>query len=109
MDFYARAHLLLATLNYLGLESKVKEFVDVLNVMEKELLKVIIYAEMNRMSDSKYNNYVKKFVNEDQIDFMIKELKELLKAYQTVNDQESIKVLERLFIQLLGHFNVIIF
>jgi hypothetical protein len=108
MDFYSKAHLLLRTIEYLGFEERFKEFVDILKIMECELLKVISYAETNKLTTEKYIKYAEAFVHEDNCEKNLKELKELLKAYQTINDSESIKSLERLFIQLLGHFNVYI-
>ncbi len=81
-----------------------KEYVDVLQIMEKSLLGVISYAEENKMTESLYNTYVEMFVHEECDD--LNNLKELLVAYQTINDSVSLKMMERLFIQLLGHFNV---
>jgi hypothetical protein len=80
--------------------------------MEKDLGLIILFGESKKLTMEKYKDYVEFFAGISEHDPTVKEmeqvveLKEMLKAYQTLSDRESIKILERLFIQLLGHINV---
>ena len=77
--------------------------------MEKDVMGIINFAESIQLNENLIMKYVNCFVYENEVEKNLKELKNMLKALQTVNNQDSIKLLEKLFIQLLGHFNVVFF
>lgn len=71
--------------------------------MENDLMRIISFAESSKLTNEKYLNYVDIFVNnKNKIKDTLKELGKYLVAFQNINDKSSIKILERLFIQLLG-------
>ena len=72
-------------------------------MMEKDISRIISTAESQVMTEEKYMKFVEKFVNKTMTKEPLKELKKLFSVYQYVNDESSLKVCERLFIQLLGH------
>jgi hypothetical protein len=82
--------------------------------MENDLNGIIIFGEAKQMTLSRYMEYVEIIANVNEHSSTakemdeIKELREMLKAFQTLSDRDSIKILERLFVQLLGHINVIL-
>ena len=60
------------------------------------------------MTEEKYNEYVKIFIDgEKREDWMkiIASSKKAISIFQNINDLDSIKIYERLFIQLLGHLD----
>jgi hypothetical protein len=74
-----------------------------LKTMENDLLMIISFAESAKLTNEKYMSYVNIFINnKNKIPQALKELRKYLVAFQNINDQSSIKILERLFIQLLG-------
>ena len=106
LDIYMKSHIFKQILN-LHLKSVqndlVKEFTNSLNMMEKDISRIISTAESQVMTEEKYMKFVEKFVNKTMTKEPLKELKKLFSVYQYVNDESSLKVCERLFIQLLGH------
>lgn len=86
------------------LSSKIDAITSSANIMESDLLKIISFAEVSKLSNEKYMDYVDIFINhKNKIPQVLKELKKYLMAFQNINDKSSIKILERLFIQLLGY------
>jgi hypothetical protein len=78
--------------------------------MENDLNGLIQIGESKRLTQEKYLELVDLFANISEHSTTqpeeLKELKLMLHAFQTLSDSSSIKILERLFIQLLGHINV---
>jgi hypothetical protein len=117
LDIYIKAHLLIGVIDYLVGNKLVKDisdqFVESLKRMENDLNAIIKYGESKKLTMDKYMDYVEVFANVNEHNSStkemeeVKELREMLRAFQTLNDKASIKILERLFIQLVGHINVI--
>ena len=119
LDIYAKSHILKQFLNSNIIKKEIKslelDYRDdlnkriealtvVSNTMENDLLKFISYGEISKYTNEKYMDHVDIFINnKNKIPQAIKELKKYLVAFQNIADQNSIKNLERLFIQLLGH------
>lgn len=79
---------------------------ETLQTMESDLKKIIELGESLKLTQEKYLEYVDIFINkQEKIPAVMKELKKLLAVFQNINETFSLKILERLFIQLLGHFN----
>ena len=108
LDIYLKAHILKQILIFLKFESLNASFFETLKIMEKDILDLITIGETERLTEEKYLNYVEIFVKEPQkIDYSLKHLKKILNIFQNLGDTKSIKLLEKLFIQLLGHSQVI--
>lgn len=107
LDIYVKCHILkqLSSLNSNSLGIAIpREFIDSLNKMEKDIYHIITTAESSPFTEEKYMRYVEIFLdkNKKKRD-TIKEMKKLFIAYQNVNEEVSLKLCEKLFIQLLGH------
>jgi starch synthase len=106
LDIYVKAHIIKSIILFLGI-SELTAFITNFQTMEDDLLKVAETAEKEKFTMEKYNNMVILFSNGEKRDEWYKilpQLKKLLIVFQNVNDKESIENLERLYIQLLGHF-----
>lgn len=104
LDIYFKAHLLKVILESFGFEKLNESFYESLKIMENDLLDIIKFGEGEKLNENKYLEYVEIFVKDSQkIAFSLKMLKRMLVAFQNLGDKTSIKYLERLFIQLLGH------
>jgi hypothetical protein len=107
LDIYVKCHILKQLLsiqsNSLG-KVVTKEFIESINTMEKDIYRIITTAETTPFTEEKYMRYVEILVdkNKKKRD-VVKEIKKLFIVYQNVNDELSLKLCEKLFIQLLGH------
>jgi len=107
LDIYVKCHFLKQLLslhsNTLG-KVVPKEFIESLNTMEKDIYRTITTAETTPFTEEKYMRYLEIFVdkNKKKRD-VVKEIKKLFIVYQNVNEEVSLKLCEKLFIQLLGH------
>jgi len=83
--------------------------IESLETMDSDLTNLYKFAKANEFNEERYRNYVDIFVdNSLNKHATLKELKKLLNAHQTFNNKVDLKIFERLFIQLLGHTEVII-
>ena len=106
LDIYVKAHIIKNIILFLGI-SELSAFTTNFQTMEDDLLKVVETAQKEKFTLDKYNEMVTLFANGERKDEWMKvlsQLKKLLIVFQNVNDLESIDNLERLYIQLLGHF-----
>ena len=106
LDIYVKAHIIKSIILYLGID-ELAAFTQNFKVMEDDLIKVSETAEQQKFTMEKYNEMVNLFSNGEKKDEWYQTLLQLKKAlvlFQNVNDQESISNLERLYVQLLGHF-----
>jgi hypothetical protein len=107
LDIYIKSHIfkqLLFANSKLVKDDLSKEHMDSLNVMEKDLLKIIQAGETMPMTQERYMKYVEIFAERGKKKKdTIKEIKQLFKVYQNLCDDVSLKYCEKLFIQMLGH------
>ena len=106
LDIYVKAHIIKSIILYLGID-ELAAFTQNFKIMEDDLIKVSETAEQQKFTMEKYNEMVNLFSNGEKKDEWYQTLLQLKKAlvlFQNVNDQESISNLERLYVQLLGHF-----
>lgn len=107
LDIYVKSHILnqVIYLNFNSIKNDLsKEFLDSLNNMDKDISRTILYAESNKLTEEKYLKYLEIFVDEKNYNpSYLRDLNRLFYIYQKVSDQYSLKICEKLFIQLLGH------
>ena len=106
LDIYVKAHIIKSIILYLGID-ELAAFTQNFKVMEDDLIKVSETAEKQKFTMEKYKEMVELFSNGEKKDEWYQTLLQLKKSlvlFQNVNDQESICNLERLYVQLLGHF-----
>ena len=107
LDIYSKIHILKALINFINLE-KLKPYTKDFQQMENELIKLYKNSQREKMSEEKYNEYVEVFTNgEKREDWskIISSCKKAISIFQNINDLDSIKIYEKLFIQLLGHLD----
>ena len=89
LDIYSKIHILKALINFINLE-KLKPYTKDFQQMENDLIKLYKNSQREKMSEEKYNEY---------------SCKKAISIFQNINDLDSIKIYEKLFIQLLGHLD----
>ena len=107
LDIYVKAHIIKSIILFLGID-ELAAFTQNFKTMEDDLIKVSETAQQQKFTMEKYNEMVNFFSNgekKNEWDQTLLQLKKALVLFQNVNDQESISNLERLYIQLLGHFD----
>ena len=107
LDVYSKIHILKALINSVNLE-KLKPYTKDFQQMEKDLINLYNNAQKVKMTEEKYNEYVKIFTDGEKRDEWPKILSSCKKAisiFQNLNDTNSIKIYEKFFIQLLGHID----
>ena len=107
LDIYVKAHIIKSIILFLGIP-ELAAFTQNFQTMEDDLIKVSDTAEKEKFTCDKYKRMVDLFANgekKDDWDKVLLQLRKLLIVFQNVNDQQSIDNLERLFVQLLGHFD----
>ena len=107
LDVYSKIHILKALINLVNAE-KLNPFTKDFQQMENDLIRLYKNAQKEKMTEEKYNEYVKIFIDgEKREDWMkiIASSKKAISIFQNINDLDSIKIYERLFIQLLGHLD----
>jgi len=106
LDVYVKAHIAKNLILFLGVD-ELSNYIKIYETMENDLNKLIEAAKVQKFTAEKYIEMVEMFSNPQKRDDMPKQvmvLSKLLFVFQNVSDKESINNLERLFIQLLGHF-----
>ena len=105
LDIYSKVHIIKALIYYVNLEA-LMPYTEVFQHMENDLIKLYKDSQKEKMTEEKYNEYVKVFTNGEKRDEWTKIIlscKKAINILQNINDIDSIKIYERLFIQLLGH------
>ena len=106
LDIYIKCHILkqIISLHLNSIENvEANEFINSLNTLEKHIFHIMSSANSLAMNEYKYMQYVDIFIGKTEKKESLKELKKLFFLYQKVNDEDSLKICERLFIQLMGH------
>ena len=107
LDIYSKIHILKALINFINLE-KLKPYTKDFQQMENDLIKLYKNSQKEKMNEEKYNEYVQIFTNGEKRDEwpkIISSCKKAISIFQNINDLDSIKIYEKLFIQLLGHLD----
>ena len=107
LDIYMKIHILKSILIFIN-NSKFYSYIHLFEKMEFDLINLYQNSLTNKLEENKYNHLLNIFAdidNKKKWDEYLLNLKKLLSEYQNINDEKSIKILEKLFIQLLGHFN----
>ena len=107
LDVYSKIHILKALINFVNSE-KLRPYTNDFQQMENDLIKLYKNAQKEKMTEEKYNEYVKVFIDGEKRDDWMKIIassKKAISIFQNINDFESIKIYEKLFIQLLGHLD----
>ena len=106
LDVYMKIHIMKAIIIYLN-DEDILPYIQIFQQMEDDLLKLYNNSIKEKLDKKKYNEYVELFTNLNMRDKWKEHLihcRKLIGMYQNVNDLESLDILERLLIQLLGHF-----
>ena len=107
LDIYSKIHILKALINFINLE-KLKPYTKDFQQMENDLIKLYKNSQKEKMTEEKYNEYVQVFTDGEKRDDwpkIISSCKKAISIFQNINDLDSIKIYEKLFIQLLGHLD----
>ena len=107
LDIYAKIHILKSLISYINNPNLLPYSKGFQNI-ENDLIKLYNKSQKDKFTEEKYEQAVKLFANGEKRDLWTDEItkyKKSLGCFQNVNDLESIKILEKLFIQLLGHFD----
>ena len=107
LDIYSKIHILKALINFINLE-KLKPYTKDFQQMENDLIKLYKNSQKEKMTEEKYNEYVEVFTNgekREEWSKIISSCKKAISIFQNINDLDSIKIYEKLFIQLLGHLD----
>ena len=105
LDIYAKIHIIKAIIIYLN-DEDILPYIQIFQQMEDDLLRLYENSLKEKLTEKKYDEYVKIFTNLDLMDKWKEHLihcRKLIGIFQTVNDKKSINILEKLMIQLLGH------
>ena len=107
LDVYSKIHILKALIHFVNIE-KLMPYTKDFQQMENDLIKLYKNSQKEKMNDEKYQEYVKIFTDGEKRDEwtkIISSSKKAISIFQNINDSESIKIYEKLFIQLLGHLD----
>ena len=105
LDIYSKVHILKALTIFVNIK-KLMPYIGGFQQMENDLINLYKKSEREKMTEEKYNEYVKIFIDGEKRDEWGEIISSNIKAialFQNTNDIYSIKIYERLFIQLLGH------
>ena len=106
LDVYVKIHIMKAIIIYLN-DEEILPYIQIFQQMEDDLIKLYHNSVREKLNKKKYDEYVDIFTNLEMRDKWKDHLihcRKLIGMFQNVNDFESLDILERLLIQLLGHF-----
>ena len=107
LDIYMKIHILKSLLLYIN-SPRLSSYIYLFDKMELDLMNSYQASLSNELDEFKYEQLVNIFTdieNKNNWDKYLLNLKKLLSIFQNFNNEKSISILEKLFIQLLGHFN----
>ena len=106
LDIYVKIHIMKAIIIYLN-DDEILPYIQIFKQMEDDLLKLYDASIKEKMNKKKYKTLVEIFTNLDMRSKWkehLSHIRKLIGIFQNANDLESLDILERLLIQLLGHF-----
>ena len=106
LDVYVKIHIMKAIIIYIN-DEDILPYIQIFQQMEDDLLKLYNTSLKEKLNKEKYDEFVEVFTNLDMRDKWkdhLSHCRKLIGIFQNVNDLESLDILERLLIQLLGHF-----
>ena len=106
LDVYVKIHIMKAIIIYLN-DEEILPYIQIFQQMEDDLLKLYDTSLKEKLNQKKYQEFVEIFTNLDMRDKWkdhLSHCRKLIGIFQNVNDFESLDILEKLLIQLLGHF-----
>ena len=106
LDVYMKIHIMKAIIIYLN-DEDILPYIQIFQQMEDDLLKLYNNAVKEKLTKKKYDEYVDIFTNLNMRDKWKDHLihcRKLIGMFQNINDIDSLNILEKLLIQLLGHF-----
>ena len=106
LDVYVKIHIMKAIIIYLN-DEEILPYIQIFQQMEDDLLKLYDTSLKEKLNQKKYQDFVEIFTNLDMRDKWkdhLSHCRKLIGIFQNVNDFESLDILEKLLIQLLGHF-----
>ena len=107
LDIYMKIHILKSLFHYLN-NPKLSSYIQLFEKMEFDLINLYQISLTCKLDEFRCEHLINIFAeveNQKQWDEYLLNLKKLLSIFQNIKDENSIKILEKLFIQLLGHFN----
>ena len=107
LDIYVKIHILKAIINYLHNEELLR-YIQIFNQMEQDLIKLYENSKKEKLDLVKYQQMAYIFINgemQNKWNEYLNHCRKILGIFQNISDIKSIKILEKLFIQLLGHFD----
>ena len=107
LDIYVKIHIIKALIIYLN-DEELLPYIQIFQQMEDDLMKLYNNSQKEKLTEKKYEDLVKLFADGEMRNKWKEQLthcRKLIGVFQNVNDLESLKILEKLFIQLLGHFD----
>ena len=107
LDIYMKIHILKSIMLYIN-NPKLSSYILLFEKMESDLINLYKISVSNKLDEYKYEQMVNIFTDiekQKKWEEYLLNLKKLLSIFQNIKDEKSIKILEKLSIQLLGHFN----
>ena len=107
LDVYVKIHIIKAIINYLNNE-ELFSYIQIFQQMEEDLMKVYETSKKEKLDMGKYEEMVNIFTDGEKQNIWnnyLNHCRKILGIFQNVSDEKSIKILERFFVQLLGHFD----
>ena len=108
LDIYVKVHIAKAIINYIN-DEDLSSYIKFFQQMEDDFLKTYNSWQKEKLTKENYEDMVSIFINgelRNEWSKLLNKCKQLLVLFQNLGDNNSISILEKLFIQLLGHFDV---
>ena len=108
LDIYVKVHIAKAIINYIN-DEDLLSYIKFFQQMEDDFIRTYNTWQKDKLSTENYEDMVSIFINgemRNEWSKLLNKCKQLLVLFQNLGDNDSILILEKLFIQLLGHFDI---
>ena len=105
LDVYTKIHTIKSIVKYIK-NKELLVYIKIFNQMENDLMNLYINSQKEKLDFDIYEHMMNIFVNgemQEKWDEYLNHCRKLIGVFQNVRDLQSLKILEKLFIQLLGH------
>ena len=105
LDVYTKIHIIKSLVKNLN-NKELLGYMKIFHQMENDLLNLYTNSQKEKLDSVIYEQMVNIFVNgemQDKWDEYLNHCRKLIGIFQNVGDSKSLQILEKLFIQLLGH------